>query len=84
MTTRSAVSTPIASVIICVYNRAAQAVNCLDSLRAMDFDDFEIILVDDASTDDTPERLASYKQAHPDPPITIMRNPRNLGRGRVD
>lgn len=72
-------SNPLASIIICVYNRADQVGNCLDSLLAMKWRDFEIVLVDDASTDATPERLAEFKLAHPEVPVTIVRNPENLG-----
>jgi glycosyltransferase involved in cell wall biosynthesis len=37
---------------------------------AQDFDDFELIVVDDGSTDDTPQILDSYGQA-----ITVLRQP---------
>jgi GT2 family glycosyltransferase len=70
---------PTASVIICVYNHGRQAQDCLHSLLAMERQDFEIVLVDDASTDDTPDRLAAFREAHPDRAITIVRNQRNLG-----
>jgi GT2 family glycosyltransferase len=68
-----------ASVIICVYNRAEQAKECLDSVLALDFDSFEIVIVDDASTDDTPEHLDRYRQAHPASPISIVRAEHNRG-----
>lgn len=68
-----------ASVIICIYNRPVQVIECLESLLAMDFKDFEIVLADDASTDDTPNRLENFRQAHPRTPITIVRNEYNLG-----
>lgn len=41
------------SVIIPVYNKSAYISECLDSLLQQDFDDFEIITVDDGSTDDS-------------------------------
>ena len=68
-----------ASVIVCVYNRGTEVQGCLDSLLAMDHQDFEIVLVDDASTDDTPRQLEAFRETHPDKPITITRNERNLG-----
>jgi GT2 family glycosyltransferase len=37
------------------------------------------VLVDDASTDATPRRLAQFKAAHGEVPVTIVRNARNLG-----
>ena len=44
---------PTASVIVPVHNRPRQIIACLESLAASDYDAFEIIVVDDASTDDT-------------------------------
>ena len=39
------------SVIVPNYNSAATVCQCIDSLLSQDFDDFEVIIVDDASTD---------------------------------
>lgn len=44
-------SNPFLSVIIPVYNVEAYLSRCLDSILAQTFTDFEIILVDDGSTD---------------------------------
>ncbi|QDU38819.1 Putative glycosyltransferase EpsH [Maioricimonas rarisocia] len=52
---------------------------CLESLLASTFHDFEIVLVDDASTDETPAVLARFRDEHPRVPITIVRNEENLG-----
>jgi glycosyltransferase involved in cell wall biosynthesis len=45
--------TPMISVIIPVYNAAAFICNALDSVRSQTFRDYEIIVVDDGSTDNT-------------------------------
>jgi GT2 family glycosyltransferase len=42
-------------------------------------EDFEIVLVDDASTDATSSVLARFRDAHPTRRITVVRSPRNLG-----
>jgi glycosyltransferase involved in cell wall biosynthesis len=68
-----------ASVVVCVYNRAGQIGACLDSLLIQDLIDFEIILVDDGSTDATPAVLREYVAAHPGRPIRVLTNARNLG-----
>lgn len=43
------------SFIVPVYNVAPYLRKCVDSLLAQDYDDYEIVLVDDGSTDDSPQ-----------------------------
>ena len=50
------------SVIIPVYNDAVYVKRCLDSLINQTLHDIEIIIVDDGSTDDTPQVLKEYSQ----------------------
>ncbi|MCR4586612.1 MAG: glycosyltransferase [Lachnospiraceae bacterium] len=56
------------SVIVPVYNMAAgnRLVFCLDSLMAQSVKDMEVIAVDDASTDESPQILKAYEQKYPD------------------
>lgn len=51
---------PLVSVIIPTYNRALSIREAVDSVLDQTFSDFEVIVVDDGSTDDTPARLAVY------------------------
>ena len=51
---------PTVSVIIPSYNRVLFLKEAIDSVLAQDFNDFELIVVDDGSTDATPELLESY------------------------
>ena len=44
---------PFVSVIVCSYNGSRTLATCLDSLGKLNYPDYEIILVDDGSTDDT-------------------------------
>lgn len=67
---------PLVSVLIPTYNRAATLGQTLDSIFSQSLQDFEIILVDDASTDSTPDLLATYR----DPRLHIYRNLTNLGQ----
>ncbi|MGZ5019236.1 MAG: glycosyltransferase, partial [Chthoniobacterales bacterium] len=54
--------TPSVSVIVCSYNGARTLPACLDSLGTLDYPDYEVILVDDGSTDNTAEIAARYPQ----------------------
>jgi len=46
-------TTPFFSIVIPTYNRADLIMETIDSVLSQTFDDFEIIVVDDGSTDDT-------------------------------
>ena len=50
------------SIIIPVYNSSLYIGNCLDSILSQDFKDFELILIDDGSTDNSPEICKTYQQ----------------------
>jgi len=73
------------SVIIPTYNEENEIVECLESLGEQSYDDFEIIVVDDGSTDRTIDVLNSLSTIHY-PPFTLFRQKhkgagaaRNLG-----
>lgn len=53
-------SHPIVSVVIPVYNAQEGIKQCLDSLLNQTFTDYEIILLNDGSTDNTLEIIKSY------------------------
>ncbi len=48
------------SVIVPTYNRAGMVTETIDSILAQTFDDFELIVVDNESTDNTEEVIKSY------------------------
>jgi glycosyltransferase involved in cell wall biosynthesis len=61
---------PQVSVIIPTYNRGWVIREAIDSVLAQDFTDFELIVVDDGSTDDTGRILDSYGQD-----LTVLQQP---------
>ena len=63
------------SIIIPTYNRAATLPRTLRSVFEQSYDDFEVIVVDDGSTDDTAAALAPFRER-----ITYLKQ-RNAGPG---
>jgi len=59
---------PKVSVIIPTYNRASLLKEAVDSVLAQDYRNFELIVVDDGSTDQTSEILNAFRRE-----ITILR-----------
>lgn len=59
------------SVILPIYNVSAYLEKCLDSIIGQTYKNIEIILVDDGSTDQSPEICAAYAQR--DERITVLR-----------
>lgn len=58
------------SIVIPVYNSARYLRECMDSIMGQTFKDFEVIMIDDGSTDDSVKIIASYQ----DPRIKLIRN----------
>ncbi|TPW27163.1 glycosyltransferase family 2 protein [Pararhizobium mangrovi] len=66
---------PAVSVIVPVHNRAAFIGGAVESVLGQSFSDLELIVVDDGSTDETPDVL----KAVTDRRLRIVSNGRNLG-----
>jgi GT2 family glycosyltransferase len=74
---RDARTPPKVTVLIPVFNRERLVDEAIRSVIEQDFQDFELLLVDDGSTDGTPEVLERWKKL--DPRIEIVTSPVNLG-----
>src|ERR1700722_20075762 len=81
-------SEPLISVIIPAFNSASTLAESLQSVQAQTFKNFEAIIVDDGSTDETPDIARGFCAA--DSRFTLIRQPnggvsaaRNNGLGRA-
>lgn len=68
---------PKLSVLITSYNDSKFISQCLDSILNQTFQDFEIIIVDDASKDNTVEIIESYQKKNQK--INLICNKINMG-----
>ncbi len=66
-------ATPRVSVVVASYNGAATLKTCLQSLEHLNYPNYEVILVDDGSTDTTQEIAALF------PTVRNLRHERNQG-----
>jgi glycosyltransferase involved in cell wall biosynthesis len=66
---------PTVTVVIPVFNRPATIRRAIESVLAQTFQNFEIVVVDDGSTDDTAAVVATMT----DPRIRFFRHERNRG-----
>ena len=68
---------PRISVIMGIYNCASTLQEALDSLYSQTYQDFEIILCDDGSKDNTYELALENQKQHDN--IVLLKNPHNMG-----
>ena len=67
------------SIVIPVYNAENYIVRCLDSVKSQSYQDFEIVLINDRSTDNTLEVLTNYQTENKNLDIRILTNEKNSG-----
>jgi GT2 family glycosyltransferase len=77
---------PSVSIVLPVYNGAAHLDEALGSLVSQDFEDFEVVVVDDGSTDATPQMLEAWSVR--EDRLRVIRSPHEgivsaLERGRA-
>lgn len=66
---------PKMSVLMPVYNAGGHLRESVDSLLTQTFRDFELLIIDDASTDDSWEQIGAFS----DPRIRAVRHTKNIG-----
>jgi glycosyltransferase involved in cell wall biosynthesis len=74
--------TPSVSIVVATRNRRDWLRLAMDSVLEQDYDDLELLVMDDGSTDGTPEVLREYEQRHPPERFRFSRH-ENMGQGRT-
>jgi GT2 family glycosyltransferase len=69
------------TVLTALFNHRDSVVEMLDSLAVSAYPDFEIIVVDDGSTDGSGDAVAHWMRQHEDLAALLVRHPVNLGLG---
>ena len=65
------------SVVVCAYNAAATIEECLHHATSLEYQDYEVIVIDDGSRDDTAALAAQY------PCRVVSTENRGLGAART-
>jgi glycosyltransferase involved in cell wall biosynthesis len=68
-------TTPLVSFVLPCYKHGHFLADCVNSILAQTFGDFEVLIMDDCSPDETPTVARSFG----DPRVIHLRNERNLG-----
>lgn len=69
---------PLVSFVVPCYNLAHFLPDCLNSILAQTYPDFEVLVMDNCSPDNTPEVVQSFH----DPRVRHVRNETNIGHTR--
>jgi len=68
---------PLVSVILPTFNRAEILKKSINSVLSQTYKNFELIIIDDSSTDETERTILEYQKK--DSRIKIIRNEKNIG-----
>lgn len=74
-------TTPFVSCLVAVKNEEDVITQCVDSLFASDYPRFEVIVVNDGSTDATPQLLSELQGRHPG--LRVITLPESVGKKRA-
>ncbi|MBX9660035.1 MAG: glycosyltransferase [Nitrospiraceae bacterium] len=77
MSSSMRIDSPLITVVVPAYNRATTITDSVRSVQAQTYANWELIVVDDGSSDSTPQVVA--KLAKEDPRIRLIQQPRNGG-----
>jgi glycosyltransferase involved in cell wall biosynthesis len=69
---------PLVTIVVSTYNQASYIAETLDSIAAQEFTDFELIVIDDASPDESMDVSLDWARKH-EVPVLLIRNRSNQG-----
>jgi GT2 family glycosyltransferase len=72
---------PTVTVVTALYNHRDLIEDALDSLIAGAFTAYEVVVVDDGSSDGSGETVRGWMERHQDVPLQLLRHPVNRGLG---
>jgi hypothetical protein len=78
----SPASQPSVSIVLATHNRREWLRLAMDSVLAQSYPDLELVVMDDGSTDETPELLAEYSRRYPPERFRFSRH-ENMGQART-
>ena len=70
---------PRVSVILPARNEAKYIGRCLESLSCQDYQNYEVVVVDDSSDDDTPRIISEHAARHPEIIVHVSARPKPAG-----
>jgi glycosyltransferase involved in cell wall biosynthesis len=77
----SGIATPLVSIILTNYNYGRYVEACLDSVERQSYRNFECLIVDDVSTDDSPARIKAFIARAKEPEkFTLIERTENGGQ----
>lgn len=71
---------PKVSFIVITHNFSNFVCDCLTSIKNQTYKNFEIIVVDDVSKDDTSDKIKKFKEENPQLDIKFLQNENNIGQ----
>ncbi len=74
---------PLVTVIVPAHNEESGIIKTLESIRKSTYRKLQILVVDDASTDNTRKLVWKYIKDHPKLDIHLLRKQKNVGKGEA-
>ena len=74
---------PSVSILTALYNHGLEITEALDSLLESEFTDWEIVVVNDGSTDSSLAAVSHWAREHPEVALLLLSHPINRGLGHA-